>query len=265
MKDFILNNQHNFIFFGLVLLVIAICTLALMLVKIYRLSSNLTVKKFKIYDINEQNEIDFKLLYTVVVSNTSINAVTIDSIGFVHDGNYFNFADTLRKQLNGESLSATVQPRSIIKLRLESDYLESIIFPSLSTRKLKKIKIYVITANGERFETNSKIICKKLQEDYKNYYAFHRYEINKNFLDIVHEKLEKNVKLGFFENRRYKSLCKDMPHYITEHRKNARSTDKSDKTSDSQNYETALPDTLTAERETAITDTAEKQESTNKE
>ncbi|MGN0819242.1 MAG: hypothetical protein ACI4M6_02455 [Christensenellaceae bacterium] len=259
MKDFILNNQHNFIFFGLLLLILVIVALAFLLVKIYRLSANLTVKKFKIYDINEQNELDFKLLYTIVVSNTSINAVTIDSIGVVHDGNYFNFADTLKKQLSGDSFSATVQPRSIIKLRLESSYLENIVFPSLSTHKLKKIKIYVITANGERFETSSKIIGKKLQEDYKNYYAFHRYEINKNFLDVVHEKLEKNIKLGFFENRRYKSLCKVMPHFVAERKQNAKTAVKDDSSAKEISEPTEL------RREIAIADEKDNEQQSDKE
>ncbi len=212
MKEFILNNLHYFVFLGIIAFILICAMLVFLCIRFHKISNSLTVKKFKIYDLNEQDEIDYTLYYTVVVSNMSVNTVTINSIGFVHDGNYFNFTDTLRKQLNNNTHAPTIEPRSIIKLKLTSEIMEKVIFPTLSTKKLKKIKVYVITTSGEKFEANSKIISSKLGEDFKTYYAFHRFEINSNFIAIVKEKLAKNVKLGFFEKRRYNSLRKEIPN-----------------------------------------------------
>lgn len=208
MSEFLKNNAHVFIF------IIVLCTIALLVITILthvkssRLAKSMLVSKFKLIDLNEKNTSDSAPLYTAIITNTSVSAVSISSIGFEHDGNFFNFRDECKRQLDSQNLELVILPRGIIKLRLDKAQLEKIIFSSAKSKRLKSIRVYIIGLGGEYLIAKAKVITKAMKLAYKEYYPFHEQEINQRFINLCERKILSGVKLGLNEKLRYKKLSK---------------------------------------------------------
>ncbi|MBQ2717278.1 MAG: hypothetical protein IJF75_01595 [Clostridia bacterium] len=197
-SGFFENNQPYFIFGGLIFSFLILIFAILSFTKSSKLSKSLLVNKFKVIDMCEKNTKDDSLLYTIIVTNSSVNAINISSIGFCHDGQYFNYRNEARAQIK-DSTDLVIPPRGIIKLRLYTPQLERDIFKNTTVKKLKAVKVYVIGANGESYTGKARVITKKLKEKYKEYYAFHKTEIIDKFVAMCALKSMQNVKLSFSE------------------------------------------------------------------
>lgn len=199
LAGFFEKNQHYFIFGALLFSLFILIFVILNYRKSAKLSKSLLVNKFKVIDLCEKNTQDESLLYTVIISNSSVNAITISSIGFCHDGNFYNFKNEARSQLAESGHDLIIAPRASIKLRLFTQQLESVIFKNTTVKRLKAVKVYIIGLNGETYQAKTKVISKKMKEKYKEYYAFNKTEIIDNFVSKCALKTKKGVKLTLAE------------------------------------------------------------------
>lgn len=216
MTDFLKNNQQVFILI-LLLLTIALIVLAFFNhVKTNKLVKSMLVNKFKVVDMNEKSTADDSTLYTIIVSNNSMNAITIASIGFEHNGDFFNFRNECKSQFENFNRDLVVLPRGSIKLRLFQEHLEGTIFKTIQDNKLKSISAYVIGMGGENCRLKAKVITKKMQENFKVYYTLHKPEIMAKFVATCEKKIKLGIKLSLFEKLRYNSWKKQVSGELPE-------------------------------------------------
>lgn len=217
---FLVRNQH----YLLAIMIIGIIALLVFAIITYWKSSKLTksllVNKFKVLDMNEKNTQDNAPLYTIIVSNNSMNAIALASIGFEHDGDFFNYRNECKAQIEGKNKDLIVLPRSSLKLRLYKVQLESAVFATSRRKKLGAIRVYIVGLGGESYKVKTKVIGKKMKESYKEYYAYHETEVIAKFLSACNHKISNNVKLKFFEKLRFKHLSKrysglQIPEYVS--------------------------------------------------
>lgn len=122
-------------------------------------------------DIEEVNIHTGKKTYAVIVSNKSMNDAGITAVGVVSGLKYFDFKDTYREmnEVSGDTL--VIMPRSPIKLVLETEDLERLIFSNLKNGKFLPVKIYVIDSTGTIFLQRAKNFHKILKAHYRDYLA----------------------------------------------------------------------------------------------
>ncbi len=210
LANFFADNVH-YIFFGLFVLLASLVVFSVLIyLKTNRITKNMIVNKFKVVDMNEKNTQDDSLLYTVIITNNSMNPISVSSIGFEHDGDYFNFKNECKAQLDGKNQDLVILPRGSIKLRLFKEQLESAVFKFAKTKKLKTINVYVVGLAGEKFLGKTKVISKKMSKSYKEYYVFHAQEVASKFISYCQLKLNKGIKLNLFEKLRYNKLVKSF-------------------------------------------------------
>lgn len=208
MKQFLIDNQPFILLLLALAVIVLLILVALTLSKSSKLNKSMLVNKFKVTDMNETNTSDNAPLYTIVVSNNSMNTVSIGSIGFVHDGDYFNYRNECKAQLSDNNRELVILPRGSIKLRLYKEQLESAVFKQAKTKRLKTVYVYLIGLGGETFKAKAKIITRKMKASYKEYYAFHEPSVIAKFIGVCRRKTELGAKLKFFENIKYKCWSK---------------------------------------------------------
>ena len=147
----------------LVIAVGVIVVIALMIVIALgqrKLFKNIISNKFSMTDIEEVNIHTGKKTYAVIVSNKSMNDAGITAVGVVSGLKYFDFKDTYREmnEVSGDTL--VIMPRSPIKLVLETEDLERLIFSNLKNGKFLPVKTYVIDSTGTIFLQRAKISIK---------------------------------------------------------------------------------------------------------
>ncbi len=158
----------------LVIAVGVIVVIALMIVIALgqrKLFKNIISNKFSMTDIEEVNIHTGKKTYAVIVSNKSMNDAGITAVGVVSGLKYFDFKDTYREmnEVSGDTL--VIMPRSPIKLVLETEDLERLIFSNLKNGKFLPVKIYVIDSTGTIFLQRAKNFHKILKAHYRDYLA----------------------------------------------------------------------------------------------
>lgn len=158
----------------LVIAVGVIVVIALMIVIALgqrKLFKNIISNKFSMTDIEEVNIHTGKKTYAVIVSNKSMNDAGITAVGVVSGLKYFDFKDTYREmnEVSGDTL--VIMPRSPIKLVLETEDLERLIFSNLKNGKFLPVKTYVIDSTGTIFLQRAKNFHKILKAHYRDYLA----------------------------------------------------------------------------------------------
>ena len=158
----------------LVIAVSVIVVIALMIVIALgqrKLFKNIISNKFSMTDIEEVNIHTGKKTYAVIVSNKSMNDAGITAVGVVSGLKYFDFKDTYREmnEVSGDTL--VIMPRSPIKLVLETEDLERLIFSNLKNGKFLPVKTYVIDSTGTIFLQRAKNFHKILKAHYRDYLA----------------------------------------------------------------------------------------------
>lgn len=207
-QGFIQANQGYFTFFLLVIAVACAVFAVLNFLTSNKLRKSMLTTKFKVVDINEKNTADDTPLYTVIISNNSVNSVSIASIGFEHDGDYFNFKNECRQQLKLIGQDLVILPRSSIKFRIRQQQLEKVAFASAKVKRLRTINVYIIGMGGENFLGAAKVITRKMRKQYKEYYAYNKPEIIKNFVATAKHKISLGVQLSLSDKIKLKMLSK---------------------------------------------------------
>lgn len=154
--------------FCLIVSVIFAIAVGFMIYTIGEIRKSLVTKKFGFSDLLEVSVKDNSSAFSVIISNKSINDITINAIGFMCGLKNFDFIATYRAQNNlSNDAKITVAQRSFIKFTISIKELEEALFKSVPTKRLDSISCYVVDSFGNISKGKTYKIYKTVNAHFK--------------------------------------------------------------------------------------------------